>query len=606
MPEARRRLARRVASGERIGHNEAMADADARPTNAPEITVSELANALKRAIEDRFGYVRVRGEISGYRGRQASGHAYFCLKDANARLDAVVWRTTLQRMRLKPEEGLEVVATGRLTTFPGKSTYQIVIETLELAGVGALMALLEARRRKLAEEGLFDAARKRRAPFLPRVVGVVTSPTGAVIRDILHRLADRFPVRVIVWPVRVQGETSAAEVAAAIDGFNALAIDGRAPRPDVLIVARGGGSLEDLMSFNDEAVVRAVARSMIPLIAAVGHETDWTLIDHAADLRAPTPTAAAEFAVPVRAELLATIAELEARRRGAILRFSHRLRSDLRALARALPGGEAIVAGPRQRLDRASETLAQRMRGTIDQRALKVAGLARSLARHSPRAHLAGLRERLRGLSGRLARARPLLIERPRRSAEAVSRTFVREAALLARRRGEQAATIERLAARMTRAYDERLQARRAQLFSAGQLLGAMSYRGVLSRGFALVRDEAQKPLWRADDVRQAQRLEIEFADGKIGAIAGRPRRPADDAARAASPQTREIGQGPEGPGVVVLRAPALDYRPRVREHQGKKLLEKLYTVERSSLESAPPLALPISQPKQRRSHAQL
>src|SRR3984957_15327731 len=514
-------LARHVASAGRMGHSEAMADADARPTNAPEITVGELANALKRAIEDRFGYVRVRGEISGYRGRQASGHAYFSLKDANARLDAVVWRTTLERMRLKPEEGLEVIATGRLTTFPGKSTYQIVIDTLELAGVGALMALLEARRRKLAEEGLFDVARDRKAPFLQRGVGVGTSRTGSVFRELLHRLADRFPVRVIVWPVRVQGETSAAEVAAAIDGFNAMPLDGRAPRPDVLIVARGGGSLEDLMSFNDEAVVRAVARSAIPLIAAVGHETDWTLIDHAADVRAPTPTAAAEFAVPVRAELLAAIAELEARRRGAILRFSHRLRSDLRALARALPGGEAIIAGPRQRLDRASETLAQRMRGAIDQRALKVAGLARSLARHSPRAHLAGLRERLRGLSGRLARARPLLIERPRRSAEAVSRTFVREAALLARRRSEQSAALTRLAARMTRAYDERLHSRRAQLFSAGQLLGAMSYRGVLSRGFALVRDETQRPLWRAEDTRQAQRLEIEFADGKIGAIAG-------------------------------------------------------------------------------------
>jgi exodeoxyribonuclease VII large subunit len=292
-------------------------------------------------------------------------------------------------------------------------------------------------------------------------------------------------------------------------------------RPDVLIVARGGGSLEDLMSFNDEAVVRAVARSVIPLIAAVGHETDWTLIDHAADVRAPTPTAAAEFAVPVRAELLATIAELNARRRGAILRFSHRLRSDLRSLARALPGGEAIIAGSRQRLDRASETLTRRMRGAIDQRTLRTAGLARQLARHSPRAHLAGLRERLKGLSGRLARARPLLIERPRGSAEAVSRSFVREGALLASRRGEQAAVLTRLAARMTRAYGERLQSRRAQLFSAGQLLGAMSYRGVLSRGFALVRDETQRPLWRAEDTRQAQRLEIEFADGKIGAIAG-------------------------------------------------------------------------------------
>ena len=217
-------------------------------------------------------------------------------------------------MRVKPEEGLEVVATGRLTTFPGKSSYQIVIESLELAGIGALMALLEARRKKLAAEGLFDAARKRKAPFLPRVIGVVTSPTGAVIRDILHRLADRFPVRVVVWPVRVQGETSAAEVAAAIDGFNALPSDGPTPRPDVMIVARGGGSLEDLMSFNDEDVVRAAARSAIPLIAAVGHETDWTLIDHVADMRAPTPTAAAEFAVPVRAELLAAIAELDARR----------------------------------------------------------------------------------------------------------------------------------------------------------------------------------------------------------------------------------------------------------------------------------------------------
>ena len=498
-----------------------MPESDARPTNAPEITVSELANALKRAIEDRFGYVRVRGEISGYRGPHSSGHAYFSLKDANARLDAVIWRTSLQRMRLKPEEGLEVIATGRLTTFPGKSSYQIVIELIELAGIGALMALLEARRKKLAAEGLFDAARKRKAPFLPRVVGVVTSPTGAVIRDILHRLADRFPVRVVVWPVRVQGETSAAEVAAAIDGFNALPLDGKTARPDVLIVARGGGSLEDLMSFNDEAVVRAVARSVIPLIAAVGHETDWTLIDHAADVRAPTPTAAAEFAVPVRSELIAVTADLDARRRGAILRFSHRLRADLRALARALPGGEAIIAGPRQRLDRAAETLSRRVRGAVDQRALRMAGLAHQLARHSPRAHLAGQRERLRGVAGRLAKAGPLLTERPRRLADAASRTFVREAALLATRRREQARSLARLSARMARAYDERLQSRRAQLFSAWQLLGAMSYRGVLSRGFALVRDETQRPLWRADDVRQAQRLEIEFADGKIGAIAG-------------------------------------------------------------------------------------
>ncbi len=504
-----------------VGHSAAMAEPDARVTNAPEITVSELSSALKRAIEDRFGYVRVRGEISGYRGPHSSGHAYFSLKDANARLDAVIWRSAFQRLRVKPEEGLEVVATGKLTTFPGKSSYQIVIEALELAGLGALMALLEARRKKLAAEGLFDAARKRQVPFLPKVVGVVTSPTGAVIRDILHRLADRFPVRVIVWPVRVQGETSAAEVAAAIDGFNALPADGTAPRPDVVIVARGGGSLEDLMSFNDEMVVRAAARSAIPLIAAVGHETDWTLIDHAADVRAPTPTAAAEFAVPVRAELVASLAELDARGRGAILRFAGRLRADLRALSRALPGGDAIVAGPRQRLDRAAESLRTRARAGLDQRALAIAGLARRLARHSPRAHLAGRRERVRGLIGRLARLGPILIERPRRAADAAGRVLARERALLARRRGEGADALMRLEARMVRAYAERLQNRRARLVSAWQLLGAMSYRGVLSRGFALVRDEAGSPLRRAAEVRQAQRLEIEFADGKVGAVAG-------------------------------------------------------------------------------------
>ena len=525
-----------------------MAEPDARGSNAPAITVSELAGALRRAIEDRFGYVRVRGEISGYRGPHSSGHAYFSLKDESSRLDAVVWRTTLQRMKLKPQEGLEVVATGRLTTFPGKSSYQIVIEALELAGVGALMALLEARRRKLAEEGLFDAARKRKTPFLPKVVGVVTSPTGAVIRDILHRLADRFPVRVVVWPVRVQGETSATEIVTAIDGFNALAPGGPARRPDVLIVARGGGSLEDLMSFNDEAVVRAAARSAIPLIAAVGHETDWTLIDHAADVRAPTPTAAAELAVPVRAELIAAIADLHARNRGAILRFAHRLRGDFRALSRALPAREAIVAHPRQRLDRAAETLTTRVRASLDQRALRTAGLARRLARHSPRAHLAGQRERLIGLGGRLARVRPLLTERPRRAADGAGRALAREAAFLMRRRGQSADTLMRLAARLSRAYDERLQGKRAQLVSAWQLLGAMSYRGVLSRGFALIRDEAQRPLWRAAEVRQAQRLEIEFADGKVGAIAGGrvgpPLTPPTLAPRRRAKPDKDEGQG--------------------------------------------------------------
>ncbi len=389
-----------------------MSESAAPGANAPEFSVTELSSALKRAIEDRFGYVRVRGEISGYRGPHSSGHVYFSLKDANARLDAVIWKGVFARLRVKPEEGLEVVATGKITTFPGKSAYQIVVESLEPAGVGALMALLEARRRALAEEGLFDPARKQLLPYLPRVIGVVTSPTGAVIRDILHRLADRFPVHVLVWPVRVQGETSAAEVAQAIRGFNALDADGAIPRPDLLIVARGGGSLEDLWSFNEEIVVRAAAESEIPLIAAVGHETDWTLIDHAADVRAPTPTAAAELSVPVRSELLANLVDFDGRLRRAALRLAERRRADLRALARALPTGEAILALPRQRLDAALARLRSRSREGFDARSLALAHLSRRLARQSPQARLAGLAERRRGLAQRLARARATLTER--------------------------------------------------------------------------------------------------------------------------------------------------------------------------------------------------
>ncbi|MCL4713206.1 MAG: exodeoxyribonuclease VII large subunit, partial [Pseudorhodoplanes sp.] len=251
--------------------------------NVVELTVSELSAALKKTVEETFNHVRLRGEISGYRGPHSSGHVYFALKDDSARIDAIIWKGVFGKMRIRPEEGLEVVVTGRITTYPGRSTYQIVIETLEPAGLGALMALLEERRRKLAAEGLFDEARKQLIPFMPRVIGVVTSPTGAVIRDILHRLADRFPRHVLVWPVRVQGDGAAEEIAAAIRGFNALPESGPVARPDVLIVARGGGSLEDLWCFNEEIVVRAAADSMIPLISAVGHETDITLIDFAAD-----------------------------------------------------------------------------------------------------------------------------------------------------------------------------------------------------------------------------------------------------------------------------------------------------------------------------------
>src|SRR5437868_8428888 len=322
--------------------------------NAPEFTVSELSSALRRTVEDAYGHVRVRGEISGFRGPHSSGHCYFTLKDERARIEACIWKTTLQRLRVKPQEGLEVIATGRLTTFPGSSKYQIVIEAIEPAGIGALMALMEERKKKLSAEGLFDEARKQLLPWLPEVIGVVTSPTGAVIRDILHRLQDRFPRRVLVWPVRGQGGGSAEQIAAAIRGFNALPDGGRIPRPDLLIVARGGGSLEDLWSFNEEIVVRAAADSMIPLISAVGHETDITLIDFAADKRAPTPTAAAEMAVPVRSELFVEVTALARRTMVCWQRSQEGRRNEFRAAARALPGAAELLAIPRQRLDSAA------------------------------------------------------------------------------------------------------------------------------------------------------------------------------------------------------------------------------------------------------------
>jgi exodeoxyribonuclease VII large subunit len=319
--------------------------------NSPPLSVSELAGALKRTIESTFGQVRVRGEISGFK-RHASGHCYFTLKDDSACIDAVIWRSGAGALAFRPEDGAEVIATGKLTTYPGRSKYQIVVERLELAGEGALMALLERRRKALAAEGLFDSARKRRLPFLPRTIGVVSSPTGAVIRDILHRLADRCPTRVILWPVPVQGEGAAAKIAAAIRGFAEFE-----PRPDLLIVARGGGSIEDLWAFNEEEVVRAAAESPIPLISAVGHETDTTLIDHAADLRAPTPTAAAELAVPVRAELIAQLAELGRRGSNCLSRQHDRAGERYGLTICRWPAPEALFAPALQRVDELGERL---------------------------------------------------------------------------------------------------------------------------------------------------------------------------------------------------------------------------------------------------------
>ncbi|MDE2376212.1 exodeoxyribonuclease VII large subunit [Bradyrhizobium sp.] len=492
--------------------------------NAPEFTVSELSLSLKRTVEDAYGHVRVRGEISGFRGAHSSGHCYFALKDESAKIEAVIWKGVHGRMRFKPQEGLEVIATGKLTTYPGSSKYQIVIEALEPAGIGALMALMEERKRKLAAEGLFDEARKQLLPWLPEVIGVVTSPTGAVIRDILHRLEDRFPRRVLVWPVKVQGEGSAEQVAAAIRGFNALPQGGKIPRPDVLIVARGGGSLEDLWSFNEEIVVRAAAESMIPLISAVGHETDVTLIDFAADKRAPTPTAAAEMAVPVRSELFVEIADLARRNRACWQRGQESRRNELRAAARALPAASDLLAIPRQRLDSAGAALPRALRTNTHAHYRRFAAASARLTLRVLHGQIAQSDHRLTVCGERLGLAARTLLRR-RRDRFAGLEVRLRASRLsnaeaqrnaIARQRER----TQRLSERASRALATLLQRLDARVAHSGQLLAALSYRSVLARGFALVRDEQGHPLHSADAVGPSARLEIEFADGRVAATA--------------------------------------------------------------------------------------
>ena len=475
----------------------------------PELTVSELSTQLKRTIEDAYGYVRVRGEL-GKVSYHSNGHVYFDLKDDRACIAGVIWRSSAPRIKIKLEAGLEVVTTGRLTTYPGRSQYQIIVETLEPAGLGALMALLEERRKKFIAEGLFDEARKQLLPYLPNVIGVITSPTGAVIRDILHRLADRFPRHVLLWPVKVQGEGSAAEVAAAIDGFNALAPSQPSPasggglgggvllRPDLLIVARGGGSLEDLWSFNEEIVVRAAAASMIPLISAVGHETDVTLIDFAADRRAPTPTAAAEMAVPVRAELLADVDSLARRAFSSWRRNQDARRSELRSAARALPAADEVLALPRQRLDHAAAALGRALRANAQIHRVSYSRIGGRLGPHLLRGGVERCRERIGVFANRAERAMVNFIA-----------------------------------------------ARRARFERDGQLLAAFSYRGVLARGFALVRDGAGQPLRSVAAVTAGMPIEIELSDGRFGARA-------DGAVSSGKPETDPAKPRPRrggGPG---------------------------------------------------------
>ena len=463
---------------------------DAPGDNAAPLSVSEISGRLKRVVEERFGFVRVRGELSGVK-RAASGHLYLCLKDESARLDGVMWRGNAQNLPFRVEDGIEVIASGKLTTYPGRSNYQIVIDRMEVAGEGALLALLAKTKARLEAEGLFDRGRKRTIPFLPRVIGVVTSPTGAVIRDILHRLADRFPVRVLVWPVLVQGQGAAAQVTAAVEGFSRLAPDGPVPRPDLVIVARGGGSIEDLWAFNEEPVVRAIAASTIPVISAVGHETDTTLADFAADMRAPTPTAAAEMAVPVREDLLNQIAELGLRKRRAIARPLALGRERLAARAERLPRVDAVLAPFVQRLD----DLGERLRRGLGERIV--------VARHALQSDAARLSAPL--LAARLDHAR------------------------------------HRLAAqRLTPALiTARIAANRDRLDSLGRLMTSLNPDAVLDRGYVRVTALDGRTLVSCASAAGERSLSLHFRDGELvvaPAGAGGGTRPARGAAKEKPP----------------------------------------------------------------------
>lgn len=463
---------------------------DQPASNLPEYSVSEIAGALKRTVETAFGQVRVRGELSQFR-RQASGHWYGSLKDERALIDLAMWKGQAAALTFRPEDGLEVVVTGRLTTYPGRSKYQLIIETMEPAGVGALLAQIEARRLKLQAEGLFDPARKKPLPALPRVIGVVTSPTGAVIRDILHRLSDRFPGHVLVWPVAVQGEASAGQVAAAIAGFNAIDPGGPVPRPDLIIVARGGGSIEDLAAFNEENVVRAAAASRIPLISAVGHETDTTLIDYASDWRAPTPTAAAERAVPVRAELLASLTMLSGRLDAAVLRGQALARERTVALARRLPQPRNLIGLAAQRVD----DLAERLPKALDARAGSFA-------------------LRLERAGGRL---RPnLLSARVDRDAQKLAATAARLAPALARPLANDARDLARIGAGLRPfLLNTRLAAAGSRLNEAARMLASLGPDQVLARGYAIVRGPDGHVIASARAAAAQQRLTIRFGDGE-------------------------------------------------------------------------------------------
>ncbi|MEC8664203.1 MAG: exodeoxyribonuclease VII large subunit [Pseudomonadota bacterium] len=492
-----------------------MNDAAETPrTNVPELSVSELALGVKRVLEDSFGRIRVRGELSRV-NIAGSGHMYSDLKDENAVINVVCWKGTMSKLSIRPEEGLDVVVTGRMTSYPQRSNYQLVIESMELAGEGALLKMLEERKKKLAGEGLFAAERKKKLPFLPQTIGVVTSPTGAVIRDIMHRLNDRFPRHVLVWPVLVQGKGADEQITAAIRGFNAMPAGGAVPRPDLIIVARGGGSLEDLMAFNEENVVRAAAESDIPLISAVGHETDTTLIDYASDMRAPTPTGAAEIAVPRRIDLLAQTRENEQRLTGATDRLLRTLKERTQSVGVRLGDPTRLLEVKTQSLDHVSHKLSTVFDRIIESRRTRVIESGAKL-RH-PRALIQDKAQKLDYASRSLTAGFDRLLEkRSARLSEQAARLRMPKSLLDEKQREltMHAAALTRLAPRLTTDKEKELSA-------ATRMLDSLSYENVIKRGYAIIRDENGKAITKAATLNDGQNITIELGDGKKDATIG-------------------------------------------------------------------------------------
>ncbi len=482
--------------------------------NQPELSITQISTLLKRTVEDAFGYVRIRGEVSSLKVVH-SGHVYFSLKDEKNTLAAVMWKGTATKIKFKPEDGMEVICTGKITTFGSQSKYQIVVETIEIAGEGALMALLEKRKQQFIKEGLFDATHKKPIPYLPLTIGVVTSPTGAVIRDILHRLRDRFPVHVLLWPVKVQGTTAKDEIAHAIKGFNTLPENGTIPRPELIIVARGGGSIEDLWAFNEECVVRATAASHIPVISAVGHETDTTLIDFVSDKRAPTPTAAAEMAVPVRSELILTVIDYEKRLISRLTQLMQEKQNFLEALSRGITSPMHLINTHTQHLDNWTERLQHSLPNFIDQKQKDFSHLSSRLTPHLILRDIDRKSEHLKGL----ARALPTPAQQIARLEQQLQHLGNRLDQHYTQKIAQKEHALNVCDTRLSPALvTNKIATLQSQLDLQAKLLESYHYKKVLDRGYALIWDDDNNIITSAQTLNEKQQFTIEHADGKTQA----------------------------------------------------------------------------------------